>query len=44
MMKLAGRNQALPRLSVTEAIHFMQQTGYDAIELSLLRGKGAYLT
>lgn len=42
-MKLAGRNQALPRLSVTEAIQFMQNTGYDAIELSLLRGKGAYL-
>ena len=42
-MKLAGRNQALPHLSVTEAIHFMQQTGYDAIELSLLRGKSAYL-
>lgn len=43
-MRLAGRNQALPRLSVTEAIHFMQQTGYDVIELSLLRGNGSYLT
>lgn len=42
-MKLAGRNQALPRLSVAEAILFMQETGYDAIELSLLRGKDSYL-
>lgn len=43
-MKIAGRNQALPHLSVTEAIQFMQQADYDAIELSLLRGNNTVLT
>jgi len=37
-MKLAGRNQVLPRLSLTEAVTLIQDAGYDALELSALRG------
>lgn len=38
-MKLAGRNHVLPKMTVTEAISFLQDTGYDALELSPLRGQ-----
>ncbi len=38
-MKLAGRNHVLPHMTLTEAIRFMQDVGYDAIELSALRGQ-----
>lgn len=38
-MKLAGRNHVLPKMTVTEAIRFMQNVGYDAIEFSPLRGQ-----
>lgn len=36
-MKLAGRNGALPKMTISETVQFMQDTGYDAIELSALR-------
>ena len=38
-MNIAGRNAALPHMSVTEAIRFFQNTGFDALELSPLRGQ-----
>ena len=37
-MKLAGRNQVLPQLTLAESIDFFQKCGYDGIELSILRG------
>ncbi len=37
-MKLAGRNQMMPKYSISECIRFFQRTGYDGLELSALRG------